>query len=47
LQERLEQVLNNNSNKQEKVDYRATVAKKYNWDKIAQQTIAVYEKVLA
>ena len=46
LRERLEQVLSNSPEKQEEIDYCATVAEKYNWDKIARQTIAVYEKVL-
>jgi glycosyltransferase involved in cell wall biosynthesis len=46
LQSRLDQTLDNGLSKQEPVDYRSIVAKKYNWDKIAQQTIAVYEKVL-
>jgi starch synthase len=44
LQSRLGKV--ENSMEQEPVDYRSIVAKKYNWDKIARQTIAVYEKVL-
>ena len=46
LQSRLEQALDSDLTKQEPVDYRSIVAKKYNWDKIAQQAIAVYEKVL-
>ena len=46
LRERLEQVLSNSPEKQEEIDYCATVTEKYNWDKIARQTIAVYEKVL-
>ena len=32
--------------KQTLVDYRSIVTEKYNWHKITQQTIAVYEKVL-
>ncbi len=46
LQSRLEQALNSEDTKQEPVDYRSIVARKYNWDKITQQTLAVYEKVL-
>ena len=46
LQCRLEQSLNSNTSNQKSVDYRSIVAQKYNWDKITQQTIAVYEKVL-
>lgn len=46
LRSRLEEALNNGVSKQEPVDYRSIVAGKYNWDKIVEQTIAVYEKVL-
>jgi len=46
LQEQLENALNNDPGKHKAIDYRSIVAEKYNWDKIARQTIAVYEKVL-
>ncbi len=47
LQDRLEQALNKDFSLQKPVDYRSIVARKYNWDNIAQQTIAVYKKVLS
>ena len=46
LQIRLEEALNGDVDRQELVDYRLIVAEKYNWDRIVEQTIAVYEKVL-
>ncbi|MCK5679390.1 glycosyltransferase family 4 protein [bacterium] len=46
LQNQLERALSRDISRQESVDYRSIVAKKYNWDKIAQQTIVVYEKAL-
>ena len=46
LRSRLEQSLNNDVARQELIDYRSIVARKYNWDNISQKTIAVYKKVL-
>ncbi len=46
LQSKLEQALNRDINKLASVNYRSIVSEKYNWDKISQQTIAVYKEVL-
>ena len=45
LQHQLEQSLRSNVDRQKLIDYRSIVARKYDWEKISRQTIAVYEKV--
>ena len=46
LRVRLAQLLNQQITDREKKDLRIKIAEKYNWLKIAEQTVAVYEKVI-
>ncbi|MCD4720403.1 MAG: glycosyltransferase family 4 protein [Desulfobacula sp.] len=46
LKNRLETLINKRLSDTEKLDLRHRIEDKYNWDKIANQTIAVYEKAL-
>ena len=46
LHKKIEQFINKGLLKSERHEYRQQIAEKYNWLKIAEQTIAVYQKVL-
>ncbi len=45
LHNQLQKILNSDVHKQNLIDYHAIVTEKYNWDIIARETIAVYEKI--
>ena len=47
LQKKMETLLDKDLTEMEKRDLRLRIAEKYNWPKIAEQTIEVYRKVLS
>lgn len=47
LKEKMETLLHKEVSEEERKEMRTQIEKKYNWDKIAEQTIEVYRKVLA
>ena len=46
LRNKMEMLLNKDLTEIEKRDLRRQIAEKYNWDRIAELTIAVYKKAL-
>ena len=46
LRDKMAMLLNKDLTEIEKQDLRLRIAEKYNWDRIAEQTIAVYKKAL-
>ena len=47
LKGRMEILLKKKLSEEERQELRSQIAEKYNWDKIAEQTIEVYKKILA
>jgi len=46
LKEKMEVLLEKGLSEEERKEIRRQIEEKYNWDRIAEQTIGVYEKVL-
>ena len=46
LKEKMEVLLEKGLSEEERQEIRRQIEEKYNWDRIAEQTIGVYEKVL-
>jgi len=46
LKKKIEQLIGNGLTEQEQLEYQLQISEKYNWPKIAQKTIEVYQKVL-
>ena len=47
LKKKMEVLLEKELSKEERQEIRKQIEKKYNWDRITEQTIAVYKKVFA